>query len=92
MNNPLQKSSPAPHAVADAARISLGMALRTSLVFIVLCGVLYPLITTGAAQLLMPKQSRRQLGHGFRRKGGRIGIDRPELYGASIFSRQGVQH
>ncbi|MGE7824923.1 potassium-transporting ATPase subunit KdpC [Paenibacillus sp. NPDC093718] len=57
MNNPLQKSSPAPHAVADAARISLGMALRTSLVFIVLCGVLYPLITTGAAQLLMPKQA-----------------------------------
>ncbi|MBU5347742.1 potassium-transporting ATPase subunit KdpC [Paenibacillus lautus] len=57
MNNPLEKSSPAPHAVADAARASLGMALRTSLVFIVLCGVLYPLITTGAAQLLMPKQA-----------------------------------
>ncbi|WP_098741595.1 potassium-transporting ATPase subunit KdpC [Paenibacillus sp. EZ-K15] len=57
MNNPLQQSSTAPHAKAGAARISLGIALRTSLVFIVLCGVLYPLVTTGAAQLLMPKQA-----------------------------------
>ncbi|MEC0202204.1 potassium-transporting ATPase subunit KdpC [Paenibacillus lautus] len=57
MNNPLQKTSPAPHAKVGAARIPLGIALRTSLVFIVLCGVLYPLVTTGAAQLLMPKQA-----------------------------------
>lgn len=57
MNNPLKKSSAAPRAEAGAVRVSLGMALRTSLVFIVLCGVLYPLITTGAAQLLMPKQA-----------------------------------
>lgn len=57
MNNPLQKSSAAPRTGAGAVRVSLGMALRTSLVFIVLCGVLYPLITTGAAQLLMPKQA-----------------------------------
>ncbi|MEC0309362.1 potassium-transporting ATPase subunit KdpC [Paenibacillus lautus] len=57
MNNPLQKTSPAPHAKVGAARIPLGIALRMSLVFIVLCGVLYPLVTTGAAQLLMPKQA-----------------------------------
>lgn len=57
MNKPLQKSSPALRAGVGAARVSLGMALRTSLVFIVLCGILYPLVTTGAAQLLMPKQA-----------------------------------
>ncbi|MGG3508977.1 potassium-transporting ATPase subunit KdpC [Paenibacillus lautus] len=57
MNNPLQQSSPAPHTKAGSARVSLGIAVRTSLVFIVLCGVLYPLVTTGAAQLLMPKQA-----------------------------------
>ncbi|MEC0254323.1 potassium-transporting ATPase subunit KdpC [Paenibacillus lautus] len=57
MNNPLQKTSPAPHAKVGAARIPLGIALRMSLVFIVLCGVLYPLVTTGTAQLLMPKQA-----------------------------------
>lgn len=57
MNNPLQKTLPAPHAKVGGARIPLGIALRTSLVFIVLCGVLYPLVTTGAAQLLMPKQA-----------------------------------
>ncbi|WP_339292208.1 potassium-transporting ATPase subunit KdpC [Paenibacillus sp. FSL W8-0187] len=57
MNNPLQQSSPAPHTKAGSARVSLGIAVRTSLVFIVLCGVLYPLVTTGASQLLMPKQA-----------------------------------
>lgn len=39
------------------ARFSIGIALRASLVFIVLCGILYPLVTTGAAQLLMPDQA-----------------------------------
>ncbi|CAM3562392.1 MULTISPECIES: potassium-transporting ATPase subunit KdpC [Paenibacillus] len=58
MNNPVQTSSTStPHAEAGNARVSVGIALRASLVFIVLCGVLYPLVTTGAAQLLMPKQA-----------------------------------
>lgn len=58
MNNPVQTSStPTPHAEAGTARVSVGIALRASLVFILLCGVLYPLVTTGAAQLLMPKQA-----------------------------------
>lgn len=58
MNNPVQKSSsPTPRVEGGTARVSIGIALRTSLVFIVLCGVLYPLVTTGVAQLLMPKQA-----------------------------------
>ncbi|WP_042163970.1 potassium-transporting ATPase subunit KdpC [Paenibacillus gorillae] len=32
-------------------------ALRSSLVFIVLCGIIYPLVSTGAAQLLFPDQA-----------------------------------
>ena len=43
------------------ARFSIGIALRASLVFIVLCGILYPLVTTGAAQLLMPDQANGSL-------------------------------
>lgn len=37
-----------------AARFSLGIAIRSSLVFIVLCGIVYPLVSTGVAQVLMP--------------------------------------
>lgn len=43
------------------ARFSIGIALRASLVFIVLCGILYPLVTTGAAQLLMPDHANGSL-------------------------------
>ncbi|KKO53939.1 potassium-transporting ATPase subunit KdpC [Paenibacillus sp. DMB20] len=45
----------------DAARFSFSIALRASLVFIVLCGMVYPLVTTGAAQLLMPDQANGSL-------------------------------
>lgn len=43
------------------ARFSFRIALRASLVFIILCGILYPLVTTGAAQLLMPDQANGSL-------------------------------
>ncbi|UVI28868.1 potassium-transporting ATPase subunit KdpC [Paenibacillus spongiae] len=33
------------------------VAVRASLVFIVLCGLVYPLVSTGAAQLLFPDQA-----------------------------------
>lgn len=39
---------------AETARFSLGIAIRSSLVFIVLCGIVYPLVSTGVAQVLMP--------------------------------------
>lgn len=42
------------HHSAETARFSLGTAIRSSLVFIVLCGVVYPLVSTGVAQVLMP--------------------------------------
>ncbi|TDF96314.1 potassium-transporting ATPase subunit KdpC [Paenibacillus piri] len=42
------------HAESEKARLSLGTAVRASLVFIVLCGIVYPLVCTGIAQLLMP--------------------------------------
>jgi K+-transporting ATPase ATPase C chain len=32
----------------------VGIAVRASIVFIILCGIIYPLATTGLAQLLMP--------------------------------------
>lgn len=54
MNNQEQKQN-------HTARFSFSIALRASLVFIVLCGILYPLVTTGAAQLLMPEQANGSL-------------------------------
>lgn len=49
------------HKQNHTARFSFSIALRASLVFIVLCGILYPLVTTGAAQLLMPEQANGSL-------------------------------
>jgi K+-transporting ATPase ATPase C chain len=37
------------------------VAIRASLVFIVLCGILYPLATTGIAQLIMPHNANGSL-------------------------------
>jgi len=37
------------------------IALRVSLLFIVLCGIVYPLVGTGAAQLLFPRQANGSL-------------------------------
>lgn len=39
---------------ADTAPLSLGIIIRMSLVFIVLCGIIYPLVCTGVAQAFMP--------------------------------------
>ncbi|CAH1222162.1 Potassium-transporting ATPase KdpC subunit [Paenibacillus plantiphilus] len=44
-----------------SARLSMSIILRLSVVFIVLCGVIYPLVCTGAAQLLMPTQASGSL-------------------------------
>ncbi|MEF3306780.1 potassium-transporting ATPase subunit KdpC [Paenibacillus sp. GYB003] len=38
----------------ETARLSLGVVIRISLVFNVLCGIVYPLVCTGAAQALFP--------------------------------------
>lgn len=49
----MDKTSAAVHDEVDSG-VSLWIAIRLSLVFIVLCGLLYPLASTGIAQLLMP--------------------------------------
>lgn len=38
----------------ETGRLSLGVVIRISLVFIVLCGIVYPLVSTGLAQVLFP--------------------------------------
>ncbi|RKN78242.1 potassium-transporting ATPase subunit KdpC [Paenibacillus ginsengarvi] len=51
----------AAEAQSETARMSLGVVIRISLVFIVLCGIVYPLVTTGAAQLLFPGRANGSL-------------------------------
>ncbi|UUZ81813.1 potassium-transporting ATPase subunit KdpC [Paenibacillus sp. P26] len=48
-------------AGTETARVSLGIAIRASLVFIVLCGMVYPLVCTGIAQVLMPGRANGSL-------------------------------
>jgi len=40
---------------------ALLVPLRISLLFMILCGIIYPLVSTGAAQLLFPKQANGSL-------------------------------
>ncbi|MCR8656168.1 potassium-transporting ATPase subunit KdpC [Paenibacillus endoradicis] len=39
----------------------LWIAVRASLVFIIICGIIYPLVSTGAAQLLFPHEANGSL-------------------------------
>ncbi|WP_152396575.1 potassium-transporting ATPase subunit KdpC [Paenibacillus guangzhouensis] len=61
MNMNLQTNT----TVEVPARTSVGsivaIAIRVSLVFIILCGLVYPLLSTGLAQVLLPKQANGSL-------------------------------
>jgi K+-transporting ATPase ATPase C chain len=45
----------------ETARASFGIVVRLSLVFIVLCGIVYPLVATGFAQVLFPGNANGSL-------------------------------
>ncbi|MDF2718660.1 MAG: potassium-transporting ATPase subunit [Paenibacillus sp.] len=45
----------------ETASASFGVVIRMSLVFIVLCGIVYPLVTTGFAQVLFPGNANGSL-------------------------------
>ncbi|KKD55600.1 MULTISPECIES: potassium-transporting ATPase subunit KdpC [Paenibacillus] len=47
----------------------IGVALRTSVLMILLCGLAYPLVSTGVAQVLFPRQAN---GSMLRDTGGRV--------------------
>ncbi|MFC3798670.1 potassium-transporting ATPase subunit KdpC [Cohnella sp. GCM10012308] len=47
----------------------LWIAVRISLLFIILCGIVYPLVSTGLAQLLFPRQANGSL---LKDKGGNV--------------------
>ena len=89
MNNPLQNHPRASHR-GRAVRVSGHGPKNEPCIYRVMRGSLSA--DYDGSRALMPKQAGGGFGHGFRRKGGRFGIDRPELYATSIFSRQGVQH
>jgi len=44
----------------------MGVALRMTVVTVVLLGLIYPLAMTGIAQLAFPHQAQRLVGHGWR--------------------------
>lgn len=46
---------------SETARLSFGVVIRISLVFFVLCGIVYPLVSTGVAQVLMPANANGSL-------------------------------
>jgi len=52
--------SASPTGIAAGASY-VGIALRMSLAFILLCGIIYPLACTGLAQLLVPHQANGSL-------------------------------
>jgi K+-transporting ATPase ATPase C chain len=51
------------NAGLETAKLSISVAIRASLVFIVLCGIVYPLVCTGFAQMLMPGNANGSLIH-----------------------------
>jgi K+-transporting ATPase ATPase C chain len=62
---------PETHAVPDGQREKqemrggaiIGVALRTSVLMILLCGLVYPLVSTGVAQVLFPQQANGSMLH-----------------------------
>lgn len=62
----------------ESSRLSVGVAIRISLVFIVLCGIVYPLVCTGLAQALFP-------GHA---NGSLLENDKGEIVGSELIGQK----
>ena len=65
-------------------RKEIVIALRVTLVTLVLTGLVYPLATTGAAEAPVRRARQRQPGPRRERAGGRLGADRPGLRHARL--------
>ena len=53
-----------------------GIAIRTTIVTLVLTGLIYPFVMTGLAQVLISVEGERKSGHGRKRASHRLGVDR----------------
>ena len=79
---PARPGRPGPHRLPRLPELSMRRDLTASIiavvVFTLLFGLAYPLVTTGVSQVLFRGQGRRQPDRA-RRRDRRLGADRPEL-------------
>lgn len=68
----------------------IGVALRTSVLMILLCGLVYPLVSTGVAQVLFPQQANGSMLRDAE-GGWSARIDWTVLCRFGVFPRSGIE-